>query len=153
GSAVVDHAGQTVADELDDRDDEDEDDDAGDHRVSLVALIAVGDRQRAESAAADGTGHGRTGLKRHRGDRGGPDETGLGLGDVDLTDDLTVRGAHHQRRFDLAFGDLAQGVLDQSGVEGDRTDGQGHDRGLPSQGRSDDESGEGDEGDDEDDEG
>src|SRR5699024_53596 len=133
--------------------DEDEDDDAGDHRVSLVALVAVGDRERSEPTAADGPGHGRIGHERHRGDRGGADETGLGLGDVDLTDHLAVRGAHHQCRFDLALGDLTQGVLDQTGVEGDRPDRQGYNSGLPAQRRSDDEAGEGDEGDDEDDEG
>src|SRR5699024_4422155 len=150
--AVVDRAGESVADQLHEDHDDDQQDDGDDDDLGLVAGVAAVVGQLAEPAGVHGAGH--RGVADD-GDRGGGDRTdepGQRLGDQHLADHLPAARAHHPHRFDLPGGDLAQVQFEQTGGEGHRRDGQGDHRGVRAGGAAGDRGGDRDQRDDQDEE-
>lgn len=88
-------------------------------------MIAVADADVAESAAADGAGHGREADEADDDEGEGADELGEGFGDEDFGDDLEFGGAHGLCGFDEAVGELSEGVFGHAAVEHDSGDAEG----------------------------
>ena len=89
--APVGAAGDVHAELLQDLHDDDRQRYAQPDDLIVVLLVAVGDGNLAEAAAADRAGHGGVAEDGHGGDDGAGDERGLGLRDDDLPDDAQPR--------------------------------------------------------------
>src|SRR5699024_132553 len=94
-----------------------------------LALVAVVDGQAAQTAAADGAGHGAI---AQNGDKGGgeaDEEGGQGLRQHHLADDLHGGAAHGLGGLQNALVGLPQGGLHQAGHKGEGGTDQGDDGG------------------------
>ena len=101
-----------------------------DHDVGLVAVVAVGQGDLAQTAAADDAGHG--GVAQNGGQCGGHagDQAGQALRDHDLGDDLEGGSAHALGSFHHALVQLPQAGLHQTCHKGEGGDHQRNDGGL-----------------------
>ena len=112
--APVGAAGDVHAELLQDLHDDDRQRYAQPDDLIVVLLVAVGDGDLAEAAAADRAGHGGVAEDGHGGDDAAGDERGLGLRDDDLPDDAQRGRAHGQRGLDDAGVHFLGGGLDHA---------------------------------------